>query len=148
MRKSFAECRGEVAKRTANYTKQLVFFFWNRSYIEKPILVLLQLTAMMSRTLAKDSSLLVRGSLVTAIATLTLDPKCQCGIHWSPESSNLKVLKPVAKALRKLYERSSLTCSRKGDWCGIPKKCILLSTCFATPRFPKQCSVAFSQSSE
>ena len=27
-RKSFAECRGEVAKRTANYTKQLGEIFW------------------------------------------------------------------------------------------------------------------------
>ena len=59
----------------------LLKFSRSRSYIEKPILVLLQLTAMMSRTLAKGSSLLVRGSLVTAIAKLTLDPKCQSGVH-------------------------------------------------------------------
>ena len=58
----------------------LLKFSGGRSYIENRILVLLVLTAMMSRTLAKDSNLLVRGSLVTVIAKLTLDPKCQCGV--------------------------------------------------------------------
>ena len=59
----------------------LLKFSGGRSYIEKPILVLTQLTAMITWKPAKDSNLLVRGSLVTAIAKLTIDAKCQCGVH-------------------------------------------------------------------
>ena len=59
----------------------LLKFSGGRSYIEKLMLVLSQLTAMMSRTPAKDSSLLVRGSFVTVIVKLTLEQKCQCGVR-------------------------------------------------------------------
>ena len=80
-RKTFAECRGEVAKRTANYTELFAENFWRSQFYTKTVLALSPLTAVTSRTPAEDSSLFARGSSVTAIGRSILDPICRSGVH-------------------------------------------------------------------
>ena len=91
-RKSFAECRGEVAKRTANYTKQFAEIFWKSQLYRKANLGAVAVNRddvknachgfqSPSVRVFGDGHRLERGSLVKAIAKSILGPKCQCGVR-------------------------------------------------------------------